>query len=157
MSPTRPMNPQPLPIGAGLRTYYRIFRKCEPITQDEFQGDYQGLIVGPFLFRKLFASMLTWGGLGGWTGKQFTGGEGVNIVERNGEKKKVARMRVTGTTASVLDGKPTLTLGYYKKPLAFIQDEIRKYDAHTVIGLTYVNAAPLRWFPLPFALRRKAP
>ena len=151
--PTRP--PAEFPLDASLRTYRRIFRQLPPITSEAFQGDYEGLVVGPPLFQRFFRRLMKQGGLPGWKGKEFHDGQGINVLERNGEVRKRARMYVTGTVNSIIDGRPTLALGYRKYPLAVIRDEIRAYDERTVLGMTYVNWGPFRKLAMPFALRRR--
>jgi len=145
-----------LPTDAPLREYRALFRSLPPVAASDFDGVYDGLIVGPAWFRAAFRALLDSGGLRGWRGKEFHGGDGINLVERDGEVRKIARMRITGVFPSRLDDRPTLCLGYVKGPLAMIRDEIRRFDDRTVLGMTYVDRGPLPALAMPFGLRRRA-
>ena len=145
---------KPLATDLRLAEYRRIFKTLPPLASEQFEGRYVGLLLGSAAFQRVFRQMLAWGGLAGWAGKEFHGGDGVNLCLRNGDETRVAPMKVQGTVKSVIDGQVTLALTYYKYPLALLTDEIRAYDSDTVLGMTYVNVGPLKYFPLPFALRR---
>jgi hypothetical protein len=148
--------PPELPLREALGWYRDAFRGLPRLRAEDFDGVYDGLVLGPGWFQLAFRAMLDAGGLRGWRGKEFHGGRGINLVERGGEIRKIAPMRVTGTFPSRLDEQPTLCLGYERGPLATIRDEIRRYDDRTVLGMTYVDRGPLPMLAMPFALRLRA-
>lgn len=146
-----------LPEGERLGYYFKAFRGASRLEASEFHGVYDGYIVGPAWFRVAFRRMMALGGLHGWGGKEFDhAGNGGNLCRRGGAVKKVARMYVAGAVASALDGKKTLILRYRgSSPLGFLQDEIRRFDENTVLGMTYLDIGPGRRAPMPFALVRR--
>jgi hypothetical protein len=149
--------PSALPLDAPLSRYRSLFLSLPPLRAEDFDGAYDGLLLGPAWFQLAFRRMLDAGGLRGWRGKEFHEGKGLNLVERGGTVEKIARMRITGVFPSRLDGQPTLSLGYESKgPLGKIRDEIRRYDERTVLGMTYVDRPVLSALPMPFGLRRRA-
>lgn len=146
-----------LPEGERLGYYFRAFRKAARLDASEFRGVFDGYVVGPGWFRPAFRSMMAVGGLGGWQGKEFDAtGNGGNLCLRGGRLRKVARMYVAGTVKSELDGQDTLALRYRaKSALGLLQDEIRRFDGNTVLGMTYVDLRPGRRLPMPFALVKR--
>ncbi len=153
---TQEMLTEQLPIHASLATYMRVFKSLPPISQREFHGSFQGIVVGPAWFQSVFNKAMTFGGLDGWQGKDFgADGNGINVLLQNGVIRKVAPMHVVGELTSAIDGQPTLVLGYRKPPHAYIHDEIRRLDERTILGMTYVKVNPFKKFPMPFVLRWK--
>jgi hypothetical protein len=145
-----------LPLFAPLGRYRDLYRGLPLLPADQFEGEYAGLVLGPAWFQIAFRRMLDLGGLRGWQGKEFHRGDGVNVVERDGTIRRIAPMRVTGVRPSRLDGRPTLTLGYASPgPLGMICDEIRRFDARTVLGMTFVDRSVLPSLAMPFGLRRR--
>lgn len=153
---TREMLTAQLPIDASLATYMQVFRTLPPLLKEEFHGTFQGIVVGPAWFQKVFNRLMVVGGLGGWQGKEFgADGNGVNVVQRGGKISHVAPMLVLGTFPSAFDGQPTLVLGYHNGLHIHINDEIRRLDERTVLGMTYLKYGFLKQLPMPFVLRWK--
>lgn len=146
-----------LPEGESLGYYFKAFKGASRLQASEFHGLYDGYVVGPAWFRVLFRRLMDVGGLRGWAGKQFDlEGNGGNLCRRGSAVKKVARMYVAGVVKSEIDGQETLILRYRgNSPLGFIQDEIRRFDENTVLGMTYLDVGPGRRTPMPFALVRR--
>jgi hypothetical protein len=131
-----------------------VFKSLPPVSKSEFHGDFEGIAVGPAWFQPVFNGLMKIGGLAGWQGKEFApDGNGVNVLAQNGRIRKVARMYVVGSLPSAIDGQLTLVLNYRKMPHAMIQDEIRRLDHNTLLGMTYLKSAPLTKLPMPFVLR----
>lgn len=147
-----------LPEGESLAYYMQAFRKSSRLLASEFHGHYDGYVVGPAWFRVFFRRLMDVGGLRGWLGKEFDDeGNGGNLCQRGATVKKVARMYVAGVVKSEIDGQKTLILRYRgNSPLGFVQDEIRRFDENTILGMTYLDVGPGRLAPMPFALIRRS-
>lgn len=146
-----------LPLEGAFSFYRAAFAAAGRLEASDFAGTFDGLVLGPAWFRPLFRAMMNGGGLAGWRGKRFgADGEGANLCLRGGVVREVAPMYVAGTGPSLLDGVPTLLLRYRGASFRrFIQDEVRAYDAETVIGMTYYDLPGTRRVVMPFGLRRK--
>lgn len=153
---TTDTNPGSIPTGLQLWEYRRIFKTLPPLEREQFEGRFEGLLLGPKPLQRAFQQALKAGGLAGWAGKEFHDGVGYNLCLREGQEQQVQRMKIQGTVKSVIDGQDTLALTYFKAPLSVLTDELRAYDAQTILGMTYVNAGPLKHLTFPFALRRAA-
>lgn len=153
---TREMLTEKLSTDASLSTYMAVFKSLPPLAQNEFHGAFEGIIVGTPFFQGVFNTLMTLGGLKGWQGKEFgADGNGINVLLQDGKIRKVAPMFILGTIPSLIDGQPTLTLNYRRAPHVFIQDELRRLDHRTLLGMTYLKIGVLNRIPMPFVLRWK--
>jgi hypothetical protein len=118
-------------------------------------GTYRAKFVGPGWLRATAGPAVAIGGLGGWWGKNLKAdGTATNLVQKGENLEPRLSMRLTNTT-SVIDGKPALALIYDAGnpfPWPYVVDELRALDPVTFLGMTHVNAGPLRKLAFPFLL-----
>jgi hypothetical protein len=140
-----------------LSKFKTIFANIKPPQSANLRGTFKAEFVGPRWLRRLAPLGLVFLGLGGWWGKDVKpGGQGLNIVERNGEQHRKLGFRVL-TRASNLDGQPCLAVQYDRRtpfPWPWMADELRQLDDATLLGMTYLNVRPFRRLSLPFLLHR---
>jgi hypothetical protein len=118
-------------------------------------GYYRASFVGPVWLRVSAGPTVAAGGLVNWWGKHIRAdGSATNLV-RKGEKLEARLTMTLIESSSVLDGRPTLALIYGTEnpfPWPHVVDEIRRLDPLTFLGMTHINAGPLRRVAFPFLL-----
>lgn len=154
----RAVNATAVPPDAPLAVYRELFRSLPSLAPGELLGRWDALQVGPRWYRALFGALLWMGGLRGWIGKEFAwDGTGVNLCRRGDRVVARSRLRVEGPAPSRVDGEPSLLLRYLGlSPLRLVRDELRRAPDGTVLGLTYLDVAPLSLLRLPFAIAPRA-
>jgi hypothetical protein len=139
----------------SLKEFPDLFASSAADDTSKPSGTYRAAFVGPGWLRAAAGPALAISGLGGWWGKQFKDdGTAVNLVQHGGKLEPRFPMRLINT-ASALDGKLALALIYETDnpfPWPHIVDELRLLDGVTFLGMTYVNAGPLRKLTFPFLL-----
>ncbi len=139
----------------ALRRYAVLFAGLD--APDMLSGVYRAEFTGPAWLRFIAGPGLWPLGLGGWWGKEFDGqGNGVNLVRRRGELRRIFPLRLI-PASSLIDGKPCLSVHYDPAcpfPWPHVIDELRRLDDTTLLGMTYANVGVLRRLPLPFLLHR---
>lgn len=120
-------------------------------------GTFRAEFTGPWWLRTVAGPGLWPLGLGGWWGKQFAAdGSGMNLVRRGGRLQAIFPVHLI-YTHSLLDGQSCLAVRYLPEcpfPWPYVVDELRWLDTATLLGMTLVDAGPLRRLPLPFLLHR---
>ena len=119
-------------------------------------GMYRAEFTGPAWLRKSAGPSLALAGMGGWCGKEFyADGTAVNLVSHGRQMHRVFPMRLV-TLASLVDGKPGMTVQYIQGcpfPWPYIIDELRRLDENCLLGLTIINVGILRKLAFPFLLQ----
>jgi hypothetical protein len=143
---------------SSLKEAKELFCQLNLMSTETLCGTYEGTIVGPAWIRKIAPLLLIVTGLKGWQGKEFdANGEGFNRCLQNGFIEKIGPMKASGIIPSIIDGKPTLSIGPREPSLLerSMRDEVRiSSDNMTILGFSYANVEPLRRLPMPFVLRR---
>lgn len=155
-----PTTPAPVPVTAPVTALdlVRRWRTLEPVSPEELVGDWEAEFVRPL--RTLAPRGLGLVGLPDWYGKRFTGSpvSGVNLLRTPGTTPlaEVLPLQV-GTGPGPADSRPTLRLTYpanARRPWRWVRDELRRLDADTLVGMTYLEVPGLRRAGTPFLLRR---
>lgn len=137
----------------NLSEYPKIFATLT--APQTLVGTFKAEFTGPAWLRAVAGPGLWPLGLGGWCGKQFAAdGSGMNLVKRGGTVQRVFPIQLV-SAPSLVDGRPCISVRYRPEnpfPWPHVVDELRWLDEKTLLGLTLVNAAPLRRWPLPFLL-----
>ncbi len=139
----------------GLRSFRKLFLTLPPPEDGGLAGIFRAEFVGPGWLRTTAPVALGLSGLGGGWGKQFDGsGRGINIVHRAGSLAHALPVAMT-VADSLVDRRPCLKVTYpagSPVPWPWVMDELRFLDDDTLLGLTIVNARPLRRVAFPFLL-----
>ena len=141
----------------SLRGFRKLFITLPQPTNAGLDGIFRAEFVGPGWLRATAPTALVLGGLGGWWGKQFDGaGRGMNIVHRGSTLAHTMPVALA-VSHSLVDRRPCLKVTYppsspFPWPLAM--DELRFLDDNTLLGLTIINAGPLRRVAFPFLLHK---
>ncbi len=145
------------PAARPFFSYGKIFGRLSAPVLGELVGDFEAELRGPAWFRAISRFSLNLGGLPQWYGKRFDGeGQGVNLVMPKGSVETTMPMQVR-VEPSTLDGKPAAVVHYAadaRFPWPHVIDELRSWEANTLLGMTLVDVAGLRRFALPFLLHR---
>lgn len=142
----------------SLSTFKPFFTTLDPPQLDSLAGVYEAGFTGPGWLRLSAGPSLALGGLGGWWGKDFTPGGGMNIVLRQGQFQRIFPFH-TRLDASAIDGKPAIIVRYSEEcpfPWTHIFDELRQIEAGRLLGMTLVDAPGLRRLAFPFLLEYRA-
>lgn len=135
--------------------YPALFAGLE--APDMLNGVFRAEFTGPWWLRRIAGPGLWPLGLGGWWGKEFDAqGNGVNLVRRRGELRRIFPIRLI-PAHSLIDSKPCLSVRYDPTcpfPWPHVVDELRRLDDVTLLGMTYATLGPLRHLYLPFLLYR---
>lgn len=118
-------------------------------------GYFRATFVGPGWLRVTAGPTIAIGGLGNWWGKHLKeDGTATNLVQK-GENLETRFSMQLIESISVLDGKPALVVIYSAEnpfPWPYVVDELRALDPLTFLGMTHINAGPLRKLAFPFLL-----
>ena len=139
-----------------LQAFKPIFSSLSSPDRNSLVGVYRAEFTGPAWLRKSAGPSLSLAGMGGWWGKEFSGGTtAVNLVYRGGQLRRIFSMQLVNIPSQV-DGKPGLTLQYARNnpfPWPFVIDELRRLDETCLLGLTIINLGFLRKLAFPFLLQ----
>lgn len=140
----------------SLFAFKDLFATLQPPSPDALRGIYKGFFVGPGWVRVLVRPLLTITRMGDWRGKDFDRqGNAVNLVMHKGQIERRFPMSLE-ERASLIDGKPGLTLSYASTnpfPWPWIIDELRSLEPGLVLGMTMLKLRPLQYLALPFVLQ----
>jgi hypothetical protein len=142
----------------SLKDFSALFTSAAVPDIANTAGYYRATFVGPAWLRAAAGPAVAIGGLGGWWGKHLKAdGTATNLVKKGENLEPRLSMRLINTT-SVIDGNPALALIYDAEnpfPWPHVVDELRALDPVTFLGMTYINAAPLRKMAFPFLLEHQ--
>jgi len=147
---------------ASLSELKAVFRTLPAPAEDARRGFYRAEFIGPAFIRVTARPTLEVTGLPGWQGKTFiNANDATNVLRKGDATVEHLAMRVTPVT-SYVDGKPGLALTYPAQngtqapaPWRWVRDEIRQFDARTILAFTFVDLPLLRHVGFPFLLRRE--
>jgi hypothetical protein len=138
------------------KEFSQLFATASVPVLANMAGYYRTSFVGPAWLRAGAGPTIAMGGLSNWWGKHIReDGTAVNLVRKGEQLEPRLAMRLIDTT-SLLDGRHTLALVYDQEnpfPWPYVVDEIRRLDPGIFLGMTYVNAGPLRRIAFPFLLQ----
>lgn len=151
--------PSPPPkLRGSIRTTRRTFRSLSLPTSAA--GDWRAEFAGPQWLRLLAPLGLNLSVLRGWYGKSFDDdGNAINLVQRNGQLRRVLPMQ-TSIRPSRVDGGLVLATHYGEDaPLLLLRvsDEFRSLDQNTLLGMMTIDLPAVRSLSLPFLLHRIKP
>ena len=137
--------------------YFRgLFSGLQPPSAGELKGTYRASFTGPLLLRKTAGPAIALGGMPGWWGKDFTGdGRGVNLLKRREGLLRVFPFTLE-QAVSLVDSKPGLAVRYNSScpfPWNHVLDELRWLGESYLLGMTVIDAGPLRKLAFPFILQ----
>jgi len=122
----------------ALSTFKPLFATLDPPDLKLLTGVYEAAVTGPGWLRMSAGPSLALSGLGGWWGKDFTEGGGINIVLRDGQMQRIIPFQTT-LAASAIDGRPAVVVRYTDEcpfPWPHIFDEVRQIEAGRLLGMT---------------------
>lgn len=138
------------------KEFAHLFATASVPTIASTAGYYRATFVGPAWLRTSAGPAVALGGLGNWWGKHIHEvGSATNLVQKGDKLESRLAMQLIDST-SVLDGRPVLALIYGAEnpfPWPYVVDELRRLDPLTFLGMTHVNAGPLRRIAFPFLLQ----
>ena len=140
-----------------LKAFKPLFATLAPPEIGMLTGVYEAAFTGPGWLRLSAGPSLALSGLGGWWGKDFTDGGGINLVLRSGRLQPIFPFR-TVLASSAIDGKPAVIVRYTADcpfPWQYIFDEVREIEAGRLLGMTLIDVAGLRRMAFPFLLERR--
>jgi len=139
----------------SLKDFSDLFTSAAVPDIGNTAGIYRATFVGPGWLRAAAGPTVAIGGLGSWWGKQLKAdGTATNLVQK-GENIETRFSMQLINTISVIDGKPALALIYGAEnpfPWPHVVDELRQLDQGTFLGMTHINAGPLRKLAFPVLL-----
>lgn len=142
-------------LRASLRSAREVFAECVPPSS--LCGLWRAEFIGPPWLRLLARAAMPLSVLRGWRGKRFDAqGYGENLVRRSGSLLGIIPMSEVHR-ASRLDGRPVAVASYgtgTPLSLRYVEDELRRLDARTLIGMMTFRIRGLRGLGLPFLLHR---
>lgn len=147
---------------ASLGELKDLFRTLPAPGEADRRGFFRAEFIGPAFIRVTARPTLEITGLPGWQGKTFLNAQdATNILKKGDATVEHLAMRVTPVT-SYVDGQPGLALTYPAKdgrpapaPWRWVRDEMRVFDANTILAFTFVDLPLLRHVGFPFLLVRE--
>lgn len=128
-------------------------------TEEQLQGRFRALIVGPLWLRMGVRPSLALAGLRGFWGKELCGfGAAKNLVSTRDGVRASFPMEL-GVLASRFDGRPCAVLSYGPGspfPWRHVRDELRALGEGHLLGMMLVDTPLLRRLAIPFLLVRTA-
>lgn len=141
--------------GLPLTHCREFFSVLEAPDAAALQGVHQAEFTGPAWVRQAAGPALVLSRFGGWWGKAFLDPtHGVNLFQRNWEIQRGFPFQLE-TRPSVVDGRPSLFIRYQPDsplPWPYMADELRRLDAASLLGMTYLNLGGLKRYQFPFLL-----
>jgi hypothetical protein len=135
-----------------------LFSSLEIPAMDSIAGTYRGLFAGPRWTRVAVRPALWVTGLGRWWGKQLSSqGTAINLVRRGEDLSTRFPMKII-QGKSFIDGRDGLLMYYLPNhPILWllVEDEIRRLDENTLLGMTHARIPVLGRLVLPFILKKQ--
>lgn len=142
----------------SLEALRGLFSSLEIPAIDSIAGTYRGSFAGPRWTRAAVRPALWLTGLGRWWGKELSGqGTAINLI-RNGENLTTRFPMKVIQGKSFIDGRDGLMLYYLPNhPILWllVEDEIRRLDQNTLLGMTHSRIPIVGRLVLPFILKEQ--
>ena len=142
----------------SLEALRGLFSSLEIPAIDSIAGTYRGSFAGPRWTRVAVRPALWLTGLGRWWGKELSGkGTAINLI-RKGENLTTRFPMKVIRRKSFIDGRNGLLLYYLPNhPILWllVEDEIRCFDEHTLLGMTHSRIPIVGRLVLPFILKEQ--
>jgi hypothetical protein len=142
----------------SLGTLRGLFSSLEIPAIDSIAGTYRGSFAGPRWTRVAIRPALWLTGLGRWWGKELSSqGTAINLIRKGGNLTTRFPMKII-RGKSFIDGRDGLLLYYLPNhPILWllVEDEIRRLDQNTLLGMTHSRIPILGRLVLPFILKKQ--
>ena len=135
-----------------------LFSSLEIPAMDSIAGIYRGSFAGPRWTRMVVRPALWVTGLGRWWGKKLSSqGTAINLVRRGESLSTRFPMKII-QGKSFIDRRDGLLMYYLPNhPILWllVEDEIRRLDENTLLGMTHARFPVLGRLVLPFILKNQ--
>ncbi len=142
----------------SLGALRNLFSSLEIPAIDSIAGTYRGSFAGPHWTRAAVRPALWMTGLGRWWGKELSSqGTAINLI-RKGENLTTRFPMKIILGKSFIDGRDGLLLYYLPNhPILWllVEDEIRRLDQNTLLGMTHSRIPIVGRLVLPFVLKKQ--
>jgi hypothetical protein len=142
----------------SLGALHGLFSSLEIPAIDSIAGTYRGSFTGPRWTRVAVRPALWVTGLGRWCGKELSSqGTAINLVRRGENLSTRFPMKIL-QGKSFIDGRDGLLMYYLPNhPILWllVEDEIRRLDQDTLLGMTHARIPVLDRLVLPFVLKKQ--
>jgi hypothetical protein len=142
----------------SLEALRGLFSSLEIPAIDSIAGTYRGSFTGPRWTRVAVRPALWLTGLGRWWGKELSGqGTAINLIRKEDDLTTRFPMKIT-RGKSFIDGRDGLLMYYLPNhPILWllVEDEIRRLDQNTLLGMTHARIPIVGRLVLPFILKKQ--
>ena len=142
----------------SLGALHGLFSSLEIPAIDSLAGTYRGSFAGPCWTRVAVRPALWVTGLGRWWGKELSNqGTAINLIRSGKDLSTRFPMKIL-QGKSFIDGRDGLLMYYLPNhPILWllVEDEIRRLDQDTLLGMTHARIPVLGRLVLPFVLKKQ--
>ena len=142
----------------SLEALRGLFSSVEIPAMDSIAGIYCGSFTGPRWTRVAVRPALWVTGLGRWWGKELSNqGTAINLIRSGKDLSTRFPMKIL-QGKSFIDGRDGLLMYYLPNhPILWllVEDEIRRLDQDTLLGMTHARIPVLGRLVLPFVLKKQ--